>query len=221
MKKEDILLKAQREGMLGIDEGTKQMKNHGRLIGQVMFCFVFIVIALLAMITENKIDYGVRAMFLGYLAGETFIEWRFKKSKVSLLLSIAAGFMTVLSLIEVACSMFGVEPGTAMEDLFVGIILFLGVPVIFAGIQAFVVYKCKRHQSKWVLPCLILITEILLLLATFSVIRLPDTHFLGSGNGWYNFLDYVQLLLCGVPVLFLGMPIGSVVGTMARKKCST
>jgi len=31
MKKEDILSKAQKEGMLGIDEGTKQMKNQGRL----------------------------------------------------------------------------------------------------------------------------------------------------------------------------------------------
>ena len=48
MKKEDVLLKAQREGMLGIDEGTKQMKNHGRLIGHAMFSLVFIIIALLA-----------------------------------------------------------------------------------------------------------------------------------------------------------------------------
>lgn len=108
MNKEDILSKAQKEGMLGIDEGTKQMKNQGRLIGQVMFCFVFIIIALLAIITENKIDYGVRAMFLAYLAGETFIEWRFKKSKVFLLISIAASFTTILALIEVACNMFGV-----------------------------------------------------------------------------------------------------------------
>ena len=47
MKKEDILSKAQKEGMLGIDEGTKQMKNQGRLIGQAMFSFVFVIIALL------------------------------------------------------------------------------------------------------------------------------------------------------------------------------
>ena len=108
MNKEDILLKARREGMLGIDEGTKQMKNHARLIYQAMFSFVFVIIALLAMITKNQIDYGVRAMFLGYIAGEAFIEWRFNKSKVFLLFLIAASFMTILSLIEVACSMFGV-----------------------------------------------------------------------------------------------------------------
>lgn len=108
MKKDDILSRARKEGMLGIDEGTKQMKNQGRLIGQAMFSFVFVIIALLAIITKNKIDYGVRAMFLGYLAGETFIEWRFKKSKVFLLLSIAASFMAILALIEVACNMFGV-----------------------------------------------------------------------------------------------------------------
>lgn len=108
MKKEDVLSKAQKEGMLGIDEGTKQMKNHGRLIGQAMFSLVFVIIAFLAIITKNKIDYGVRAMFLAYLAGETFIEWKFKNSKVFLLLSIAASFMTILALIEVACNMFGV-----------------------------------------------------------------------------------------------------------------
>ena len=108
MKKEDILSKAQKEGMLGIDEGTKQMKNQGRLIGIAMFSFVFVIIALLAIITKSEIDYGVRAMFLAYLAGETFIEWRFKKSKVFLLLSIAASFTTILALIGVACSLFGV-----------------------------------------------------------------------------------------------------------------
>lgn len=107
IKKEDILLKAQREGILDIDEGTKQMKNHGRLIGQATFSFVFVVIAFLAVITNNEIDYGVRAMFLGYLAGETFIEWRFKKSKAFLFLWIAASLSTILALIEVACSMFG------------------------------------------------------------------------------------------------------------------
>ena len=56
MKKEDVLSKAQKEGMLGIDEGTKQMKNHGRLIGQAMFSLVFVIIAFLAIITKNKID---------------------------------------------------------------------------------------------------------------------------------------------------------------------
>ena len=108
MKKEDILSKARREGMLGVDDGTKQMKNHGRLIGQIMFSAVFVIIALLSIITKNEIDYGVRAMFLGYLAGETFVEWRFKKNKVFLFLSIVASCTTILALIGVACSMFGV-----------------------------------------------------------------------------------------------------------------
>lgn len=55
MKKEDVLSKAQKEGMLGIDEGTKQMKNHGRLIGQAMFSLVFVIIAFLAIITKIKL----------------------------------------------------------------------------------------------------------------------------------------------------------------------
>ncbi len=108
MKKEEILSKAQREGVLGVDEGTKYMKNHGRVIGQIMFCSVFIVIALLAIMTNNEIDYGVRAMFLAYIVGETYVEWKFKKSKIYLFLSITAGFATILALNEVACNMFGV-----------------------------------------------------------------------------------------------------------------
>lgn len=220
MNKEDILLKARREGMLGIDEGTEQMKNHARLIGQAMFSFVFVIIALLAMITKNQIDYGVRAMFLGYIAGEAFIEWRFNKSKVFLLFSIAASFMTILFLIEVACSMFGVAIEDLTEDLIVEITLLLVALIVFAGIQSFLVYKCKSSLSKWVLPFFLLIMEMLFLLATFNVIHLPATYFLGSGNGWYNFPDYVDLLLYGLPVIFLGMPIGSVVGTVIRQKRS-
>ena len=108
MEKEEILLKARQEGMLGVDEGTKHMKNHGRIIGQIMFSSVFLVIAFLAIVTKHTIDYGVRAMFLAYLAGETYVAWKFKKSKIFLFLSIAAGVTTVLALIEVACSMFGV-----------------------------------------------------------------------------------------------------------------
>lgn len=109
MTKEEILSKAQQEGALGVDEGTKHMKNYGRITGQIMFSAVFCVIALLSIITKNQIDYGVRAMLMAYIAGETYVEWKFKKSKVCLFFSIAAGFNTILALIEVACNMLGVS----------------------------------------------------------------------------------------------------------------
>ena len=54
MTKEEILSKAQQEGTLGVDEGTKHMKNHGRITGQIMFSAVFCVIALLSIITKKS-----------------------------------------------------------------------------------------------------------------------------------------------------------------------
>ena len=108
MEKEEILAKARQEGTLGMDDGTKHMKDHGRIIGRVMFSFVFVLIAVLSLTTGNPIDAGVRAMFLAYLTGETYIEWKMKKSKLALFLSIALGFNAGLALIEVACNMFGV-----------------------------------------------------------------------------------------------------------------
>lgn len=106
-----------------------------------------------------------------------------------------------------------------MDDHMIWLSFFLA-PVIFACIQAIIVYKGKRTWCKWALPSLILILETLFYLATFNIIYLPRTYFLSSGNAWYTLPDYVDLLLYGIPILFLGMPIGTFIGTKVRKKCS-
>lgn len=108
MEKKDILSKAQREGLLGIDEGTKEIKNQGRIVGIALFSLVFIIIALLSIITKHELDYGVRAMFLAYVTGELFMQWKYNESKVFLFLTFTAGFTTILALIEVAFSMLEV-----------------------------------------------------------------------------------------------------------------
>lgn len=108
MQKEEILEKARQEGMLGIDEESRAMRDKGRLFGKTLFCGVFLIIALLALAAGREIDYGVRAMFLAYLAGEFYAAWRFKRSRLQLFLAVAAGFTTVLALVEVACRMLGV-----------------------------------------------------------------------------------------------------------------
>lgn len=108
MEKEEILSKARQEGTLGVDDGTKHMKARGRVIGWILSSLVFLVIAALSWITGHSIDAGVRAMFLAYLTGETYMEWNMKKSKLALFLSIALGLNAGLALIEVACKMFGV-----------------------------------------------------------------------------------------------------------------
>lgn len=108
MEKDEILAKARQEGMLGVDDGTKHMKAHGRVIGWLLSSVTFLVIAVLSLMTGHPIDAGVRAMFLAYLAGETYSEWNMKKSKLALFLSIVLGLNAGLALIEVACNLFGV-----------------------------------------------------------------------------------------------------------------
>ena len=107
MQKDEILSKARQEGLLGVDEGTKHMEDRGRMVGRTLFLFVFVVIGILSLITKNEIDYGVRAMFLAYLSGEAYVVWQFKKSRIYLFWSVAAGFVAVLALIQVGCDLFG------------------------------------------------------------------------------------------------------------------
>ena len=46
MNRQKILEKAQQEGMLGIDEGSKYRKNRGYLFGKMAFLIAYIIIAL-------------------------------------------------------------------------------------------------------------------------------------------------------------------------------
>lgn len=110
MNKEEILAKAKQEGILGVDDGSKHMKDYGRLVGKLLFFAVFIIIALLSIATKHEIDYGVQAMFLAYISGEAYAQWKFKKSKAFLFLSIVGVITTIFTLIYVACTMFGVTP---------------------------------------------------------------------------------------------------------------
>lgn len=108
MKKEEILSKARKEGMLGVDDGTKHMRNRGRITAQIMFFSVFFVIVLLAIVTKHKIADEVRALFLSYVAGETYTQWKFTKNKFMLYFAIVLGFSAVLALVDVVCSMYGI-----------------------------------------------------------------------------------------------------------------
>ena len=73
MKKEDVLSKAQKEGMLGIDEGTKQMKNHGRLIGQAMFSLVFVIIAAIIALVIYVVKFLIELTLLTRNLNETTV----------------------------------------------------------------------------------------------------------------------------------------------------
>ena len=71
-------------------------------------------VSIRAMLVANELNKKFRgrtffrAMFLAYLTGECYAAWRFKRSRLQLFLAAAAGFVTVLALVEVACRMLGV-----------------------------------------------------------------------------------------------------------------
>ena len=108
MEKEEILSRARQEGILRVDEGSKHMRSRGQVIGRLLFSFVFLVIALLSLITGNPIDAGVRAMFLDYVTGEAYMEWSITKNKFLLLFSLGAGVYGAVSLVEAVCHLYGV-----------------------------------------------------------------------------------------------------------------
>ena len=108
MNREKILEKAKREGMLGIDEGSKYRKNQGYLFGRIAFLIAYIIIALFSFITSKEINTGVTAMFMASLTGELFSDWKVSKKILFLVLFLICLVTTIIALIIAVCDMYGV-----------------------------------------------------------------------------------------------------------------
>lgn len=108
MNRQKILEKAQQEGMLGIDEGSKYRKNRGYLFGKMAFLIAYIIIALFSFITSNEINAGVTTMFMASLTGELFSDWRITKKILFFVLFLIGLMTTIAALIITVCDMYGV-----------------------------------------------------------------------------------------------------------------
>lgn len=108
MNKEEVLAKAKKEGMLGIDEGTQYTKKQGYFFGKMMFLVVYIVIAFFSLITSTKLYTGITAMLIASLTGEIFSQWKMSKRTVFFVFFLIGAVTTILALIITICDMYGV-----------------------------------------------------------------------------------------------------------------
>ena len=113
MDKEEVLAKAKKEGMLGVDEGTKHTKTQGYLFGKMMFVAVYIVIAFFSLITSTELNTGITAMFIASLTGEMFSKWRMSKRTIFFIFFLIGAVTTTLAVIITICDMYGVKIGRA------------------------------------------------------------------------------------------------------------
>ena len=107
MNREEILSKARQDGLLGNDEGIKNMRNKGRYLGRLFFTGVYCVITIFGLLTDSSV-WEVQALFLAFLAGELFSEWRFSRKKVYLALTVVSILTVLLMLVAIVSEMFGI-----------------------------------------------------------------------------------------------------------------
>lgn len=107
MEKEEVLQRAQQEGLRGADEGTKQMENRGRLFGRTAFTLVFIVLTSAELFADASLNHGTTAMYLAFVAGEVFSEWQFRRKPVYLFLAVVAALTALLALGNAIAEMLG------------------------------------------------------------------------------------------------------------------
>ncbi len=107
MAKKDILLKAQREGMAGVDEGTKQSRNQGRFYGRIGVDLIFVVIALTSLLTGASIPTEASAMFFAGLGGDMYAQWRNQRNPINLVLAFVSAFVVIGNLVLTIRRMMG------------------------------------------------------------------------------------------------------------------
>lgn len=94
-KKEEILKKSRNSNK---DEGIEYVENKGRKIGFTAFCLVFVFIVLFNSFMGEK-SYAVSSLFWIFIAAEAIPKYQFTHKKVYLVTTIAAGIVSIASLI--------------------------------------------------------------------------------------------------------------------------
>ena len=109
MDKRSILEAAQREGTLGVDEGSKRMKDQVYFFGNMIFTVTYIILACFSLITSTELNTGVTAMFLASITGGLFARWRLSGIKAHLFLFLIGAATTALALVITILDMYGAQ----------------------------------------------------------------------------------------------------------------
>ena len=105
MNKKELLELAKAEN---VDEGELHAQSKGRFAGFIAFLVVYIFISTFNGFVGVATNYAVHAMFMAFIAAESYPKWKFTKEKKYLLLTIFGGGLTLLFLVKFVLDASGV-----------------------------------------------------------------------------------------------------------------
>lgn len=105
MDKKELLKRAKAEN---VDEGELYAQSKGRLTGFIAFLVVYIFISTFNGFVGLATNYAVHAMFMAFIAAESYPKWKFTKKTIYLLVTIFGGCLTLLFLVKFVFDTLGV-----------------------------------------------------------------------------------------------------------------
>ena len=109
MDKNKVLTFAQKEGELGIDEGSAYVTNRGLRYGMSLIYALFIVFFLTSIFSDQPLPGVVWAFFVAPVVGDFLSRWRDNKKPLYLVLFIIAFVTLVLSAILGVQQLIGIR----------------------------------------------------------------------------------------------------------------
>lgn len=105
MDKNELLELARAEN---VDEGELHAQSKGRFTGYIAFLVVYIFISTFNGFVGVPTNYAVHAMFMAFVAAESYPKWKFTKAKKYLLVTVLGGALTLLFLARFIFDTLGV-----------------------------------------------------------------------------------------------------------------
>ena len=97
MDKKELLERAKAEN---VDEGELHAQSQGRFAGFIAFLIVYIFISTFNKFVGAAPNYAVHAMFMAFIAAESYPKWKFTKEKKYLFVTVLGGVLTLLLLVK-------------------------------------------------------------------------------------------------------------------------
>lgn len=95
MKREDVLNRSRSSKQ---DEGVEYAENQGRKVGFIIFTLLFAFLAIFNLFYgETATFYAINSLYFAFSTGEAYGKYRFNKSKLYLVGTIAAGTASLFS----------------------------------------------------------------------------------------------------------------------------
>lgn len=108
MNKNDILSKAQQEGMTGKDEGTKYSQTQGFRYGVLGVSIVFAILCVTSFFTNSPMPLIAIAMYLSVLCGDVYSAWKYTGKKYMLVLAVITCLITLALVVRSVMEMAGI-----------------------------------------------------------------------------------------------------------------